>query len=627
MIRPADGWVRISDPNKLLEFLKQLKLTPKTSVEPKPLIYTGLFTKTPVPCKVVGYLDKTFIVIKVNGELHSIHPEHLKDMQVGASTKLSSMEMLSADSDADSDEDFEDDPDFFRDTDGYVLNYVCFDLETTGTNQRTDEIIEISALRVENGQVVATFDQLVQPENPIPFDVTAITGITNEMVADAPMIQDVMPNFLDFIGDSILVGHNIATFDLPICRRITSDICHCTLPNPYIDTLSLAHKVLKLDAYKLTQVAEALDIVPEGAHRALVDCETTRQCFESLQKLSPSSVEVRFPNIEPKSFSEELELRDLKPKAKPKISQQDFVRFKNRPHAKDIVPSVQIFDPSHPLYQQTCVITGSMLHMSDGDAMQAIADAGGYCADNVTKKVNILIVGGASDPEKKSGKLKKAEEYIAKGQDLRILREDEFLALLHQESVPVSDSVSEATPEESSEISSPSIAMPDDHLAKRLEACIHAQLDAAPEAYDLSRVKATLRVPEKSDPYWAVVILGQTCFRFKGVRKKYVEAAPIISRFLMNAEMDLEKRTSEDAWPRISEKDLIRWLEQTTDSTVFVDIYEKLLQTNGFDCCSQYMQCSEAGHCIHPDIMFAGQCTYRQKLKKGIIFFGEKRNV
>ncbi len=624
MICPTDGWIRISDPNELLEFLKRLTLTPKSYTEPKPLIYTGIFTETPVPCKVVGYLDKTFIVIEVNGELHSIHPEHLKDMQVGASSKLSSMNTLTdktTGNSGDNDDDFE------SNVDGLLLDYVCFDIETTGVNQRFAEIIEISAIRVEDGRVAATFDQLVQPENPIPLDVADITGITNEMVADAPMIQDVMPNFLSFIRDSILIGHNIATFDLPICRRITSDICHCTLPNPYIDTLSLAHKVLKLDGYKLTQVAEALDVVPEGAHRALIDCETTRLCFESLQRMSPRSVEVRMPCVELEQPSEELELLGLKSKAKPKISQQDFTRFKSRPRAKDIVPSVQIFDPSHPLYQQTCVITGSMVHMSDGDAMQAIADAGGYCADGVTKKVNILIVGGASNPEKKSGKLKKAEEYIAKGQDLRILSEDEFLTLLHQESEPTSASISETVPKQSSEISASNSPVPEERLAKRLEACIHAQLDAAPEAYDLSRVKATLRSPKKGDPYWTVVILGQTCFRFKGVRKKYVEAAPIISRILSNAELNLENRTNEDDWPRTSAKGLTYWLEQTTNHTVFVDIYEKLLQANGFDCCSQYMQCSEAGYCIHPDIMFAGQCTYRQKLKNGIIFFGERHNM
>ncbi len=619
MISPAENWVRISNPNELLKFLKQLKLTPKSYTEPKPLIYTGSFTDTPVPCKVVGYLDQTFIVIEVNGELHSIHPEHLKDMQAGASTKLSSIH----EAPGAAIEDERMNPDVTE----RIRDYVCFDIETTGVNQRTAEIIEISAIRVKDGQVIATFDELVQPENLIPLDVTDITGITNEMVADAPMIQDVMPNFLSFIGDSILVGHNIASFDLNICRPIASGICHCELSNPYIDTLSLARKVLKLDSYKLTRVADALDVMPEGAHRALMDCETTRLCFESLQNQAPDVVEIQYPEIEPEFLSKGVPFADRKLKSKSQITQQDFVRFKSRPHAKDIIPAVQNFDPSHPLYQQTCVITGSMVHMSDGNAMQAIADHGGYPADGVTKKTTMLIVGGASDPEKKSGKLKKAEEYISKGQNLRILSEEQFLSLLQQESAPDSDAAHEAVPEQSLNPSASDNLTQDEDLAKHLEACIHAQLDAAPEAYDLSRAKAILRTPEKSDPYWAVVILGQTCFRFKGIRKKYVEVAPIISRLLRNAGLNLESRSREDEWPRILSKIFVRWLEQTSNHPVFIDIYEKLLQANGFDCCSQYMQCSDAGYCIHPDIMFAGQCTYRQKLKNGIIFFGEKRNV
>ncbi len=88
MINPGANWVSITDPVELLAFLKELKLTPKTFTEPKPLVYDGLYTKEPVPCKVVGYLDKSFIVIEVHGELHTIHIEHLKDMQIGSAAKL-----------------------------------------------------------------------------------------------------------------------------------------------------------------------------------------------------------------------------------------------------------------------------------------------------------------------------------------------------------------------------------------------------------------------------------------------------------------------------------------------------------------------------------------------------------
>ena len=96
----------------------------------------------------------------------------------------------------------------------YVPDYVVFDLETTGTNVHEDSIIEISALKAEGGIVTDTFSTLVNPQCPIPYYATQVNGITDEMVAEAPLLKEALPEFLDFIGDSVLVGHNIHTFDL-----------------------------------------------------------------------------------------------------------------------------------------------------------------------------------------------------------------------------------------------------------------------------------------------------------------------------------------------------------------------------------------------------------------------------
>ena len=88
-----------------------------------------------------------------------------------------------------------------------------------------------------------------------------------------------------------------------------------------------------------------------------------------------------------------------------------------------------MFDPAHPLFDKTCVLTGELLKLSDREAMQRIADCGGKNADNVTKKTDFLIVGGGSPSEKKSGKVRKAEEYIEKGIPIRIISEEEFLQM------------------------------------------------------------------------------------------------------------------------------------------------------------------------------------------------------
>lgn len=101
----------------------------------------------------------------------------------------------------------------------YVKDYVVFDLETTGTSCICDEVVEISAIKVLNGQVVEEFSTLVNPQIPIPFWATDLNGITDKMVANAPTFDKALADFLTFAGDMILVGHNIHTFDMKfVCR-------------------------------------------------------------------------------------------------------------------------------------------------------------------------------------------------------------------------------------------------------------------------------------------------------------------------------------------------------------------------------------------------------------------------
>ena len=98
-------------------------------------------------------------------------------------------------------------------TGNYPADYVVFDLETTGVSQERDDIIEVSAVRVCAHKVVDSYSTLVNPHGPIPPDATQVNGITDDMVKDAPDIGEAMEGFLAFIGASVLVGHNIHTFD------------------------------------------------------------------------------------------------------------------------------------------------------------------------------------------------------------------------------------------------------------------------------------------------------------------------------------------------------------------------------------------------------------------------------
>lgn len=169
---------------------------------------------------------------------------------------------------------------------GYVPDYVVFDLETTGTNYQKDSIIEICALKASGGMVTDTYSTLVNPQCPIPYYATQVNGITDEMEADAPLLLDALPAFLEFIADSVLVGHNIHTFDLRFLARASRELFAREISNDYIDTLYMARQCLpELSHHKLTDLAQHFQIDTKGAHRALKDCWMNQACYEKMALL------------------------------------------------------------------------------------------------------------------------------------------------------------------------------------------------------------------------------------------------------------------------------------------------------------------------------------------------------
>lgn len=167
-----------------------------------------------------------------------------------------------------------------------VDSFIVFDLETTGKYIGYCEIVEIAAIKVINDEVVDTFDTLVKPCEPIPASATAIHGITNNMVADSPSIKECLPLFLDFIGDSILVGHNIDTYDLNIIYDYALKLFNHELNNDFVDTYKLARKCLcDIPNHRLTTIAEYYSIDNSDAHRALADCDMTLQCYLKMRPL------------------------------------------------------------------------------------------------------------------------------------------------------------------------------------------------------------------------------------------------------------------------------------------------------------------------------------------------------
>ena len=167
----------------------------------------------------------------------------------------------------------------------YVPDYVVFDLETTGVSCSSDAVVEISAIKVIGGEVVDEFTMLVNPGRPIPYNASAVNGITDDMVKDSPFFEEVLSDFLEFVGDAVLVGHNIHTFDMKFLYRDAERFWGKTIGNDYIDTLQIARMYLpQLSHHKLVDLAEYYKISTDGAHRALNDCRMNQIVFEHLAK-------------------------------------------------------------------------------------------------------------------------------------------------------------------------------------------------------------------------------------------------------------------------------------------------------------------------------------------------------
>jgi DNA polymerase-3 subunit alpha (Gram-positive type) len=158
-------------------------------------------------------------------------------------------------------------------------DYVVLDIETTGLSKHRHDITEIAAVKYRGGKKKGEFQSLVNPGGHIPSFITRLTGIDDEMVKDAPHISKVLPGFLDFLGDGVIVAHN-ATFDYGFIHENSLRHLDKGLENERLCTRKLAYRLLPdLYSRKLGVVCEHLDIVNEQAHRAMGDVKATAEIF------------------------------------------------------------------------------------------------------------------------------------------------------------------------------------------------------------------------------------------------------------------------------------------------------------------------------------------------------------
>ncbi len=167
----------------------------------------------------------------------------------------------------------------------FEKNFVIVDLETTGLSPLKNEIIEIGAIKVENGQVVDTMDIFVKPKNPVSYFITNLTGITNEMLKDGYEIEDGMKKFIEFSENYTLIAHN-ARFDIGFLNSNMNSCFNKSLENKYLDTVKISKEIVKdLPNYKLGTLAKYFNVDYEGAHRALKDCEITLDIYNNLNEI------------------------------------------------------------------------------------------------------------------------------------------------------------------------------------------------------------------------------------------------------------------------------------------------------------------------------------------------------
>ena len=167
---------------------------------------------------------------------------------------------------------------------GLSDSYVVFDIETTGFSSSRNRIIEIGAVRVVNGNITDKFSTFVNPDVPIPFEIEQLTGINDNMVLPYPKIDEILPQFLEFCGDSVLVAHN-ASFDVGFIAYNAARL-NIAFDPTVIDTVALARLLLpKLNRYKLDTVAKALNISLENHHRAVDDAGCTAEIFVAFVRM------------------------------------------------------------------------------------------------------------------------------------------------------------------------------------------------------------------------------------------------------------------------------------------------------------------------------------------------------
>lgn len=164
----------------------------------------------------------------------------------------------------------------------FPADYTILDIETTGLSPYKCEIIELSAIKVRNDCIVDKFSSLVKPDQSINSFITGLTGITNDMVESAPDITAVLPEFMKFIENDCVLGHNVS-FDIRFIAANLKKHFSGEFKNSRLDTMYLSKRYCTLPNHKLESLANHYNVNTKGHHRAMNDCMMTFEVYKNIK--------------------------------------------------------------------------------------------------------------------------------------------------------------------------------------------------------------------------------------------------------------------------------------------------------------------------------------------------------
>lgn len=475
-------------------------------------------------------------------------------------------------------------------------SFCVVDLETTGFDPSFDDIIEIGIIRVENGEIVDTFESLVYSDFLSPH-ITEITGITAQMLSTAPALKSVLPKALDFIGDNIVVGHNVS-FDVNFLYDASERELEHSFKNDFVCTMRLFRRLHKeLPHHRLCDMVEFYAEDNQQAHRALSDCYATFGCFgkmkaETLRRYGSES----FPHREKRS------------RAPARTKTCQLVFDENAVESPD-----NLFKNKH------CVFTGALSLMVRDEAVDLIGKLGGFADNSVTKKTDFLVIGNldycSTVKNGKSNKLKKAESLLESGQAIQIITENVFLDML--ESL-----LKDESQEDKAGIEQRAFGIICKAAPELIKNNGHFELieNEAKTRTDFSSVKYIANSSVYRSSYDSSIIIATV--KKKG-KLQYVSFSDKFKSLFEKAQIPFSSVASESS-VRIDVSDLDGLEANEAFSQIIEDIVLNSFSFKTFGCCSKYVACSDAKKCLHDDYFYASAaCEYKKNLDAGKIFYGK----